>query len=126
MYKYILPILTALLICRTPARAQHWQQKVNYSIDVTLTDSTRSLDGYISIQYINNSPDTLTYIWIHCWPNAYRNDRTAFSEQLAGNGETNFYFSDPDHRGYINRLEFRVDGQLARMEDHPQYIDIIK
>jgi Peptidase family M1 domain len=126
MYKYILPILTALLICRTPARAQHWQQKVNYSIDVTLTDSTRSLDGYISIQYINNSPDTLTYIWIHCWPNAYKNDRTAFSEQRLGNGQTDFYFSNKDRRGYVNHLEFRADGQLAQMEDHPQYIDIVR
>ena len=126
MYKYILPILTALLICRTPARAQHWQQKVNYSIDVTLTDSTRSLDGYISIQYINNSPDTLTYIWIHCWPNAYKNDRTAFSEQRLENGQTDFYFSNKDRRGYMNHLEFRADGQLAQMEDHPQYIDIVR
>ena len=126
MYKYILPILTALLICRTPARAQHWQQKVNYSIDVTLTDSTRSLDGYISIQYINHSPDTLTYIWIHCWPNAYKSDRTAFSEQRLENGQTDFYFSNKDRRGYMNHLEFRADGQLAQMEDHPQYIDIIR
>jgi hypothetical protein len=124
MAKYILLILTVLTA--TNARAQHWQQQVNYSIDVTLTDSTHSLDGHISIQYINNSPDTLTYIWIHCWPNAYRNDRTAFSEQRLGNGQTDFYFSNRDRYGYINHLEFRADGQLARMEDHPQYIDIIR
>ena len=104
----------------------YWQQKVNYSIDVTLNDSAHALDGFEKIQYSNNSPDTLRYIWIHCWPNAYKNDRTAFSEQRIGNGETDFYFSDPSKRGYMNRLEFRVDGQLARMEDHPQYIDIIK
>jgi hypothetical protein len=121
----ILPLL--IFLTSLSARAQtYFQQRVNYTIDVTLQDSDRSIDGNIRIHYINHSPDTLTYIWIHCWPNAYKNDRTALSEQLAGNGETNFYFSDPDHRGYINRLEFRVDGQLARMEDHPQYIDIIK
>ncbi|HXB32577.1 MAG TPA: M1 family metallopeptidase, partial [Puia sp.] len=126
MHRYILLILTAFIAGHAPARAQHWQQQVNYSIDVTLTDSTHSLDGHISIQYINNSPDTLTYIWIHCWPNAYRNDRTAFSEQRLGNGQTDFYFSNKDRYGYINHLEFRADGQLARMEDHPQYIDIIR
>src|SRR5580658_2709200 len=128
MHRYILFILTAIVAGRSPADAQsqHWQQKVDYTIDVTLTDSTHTLDGHISIQYKNNSPDTLTYIWIHCWPNAYKNDRTAFSEQLIQNGRTDFYFSDKDHRGYINRLEFRADGRLARMEDHPQYIDIVR
>ncbi len=126
MYKYILPILAALLICRTPARAQHWQQKINYSIDVTLTDSTHSLDGRIRIGYINHSPDTLDYIWFRCWPNALRNDRTAFSEQLIRSGRTDFYFSDKSRKGYLNHLEFRVNGQLATMEDHPQYIDVIK
>jgi Peptidase family M1 domain len=125
MNKLILPILITLTTLTAGAQT-YFQQRVNYTIAVILQDSDRSIDGNIRIQYINHSPDTLTYIWIHCWPNAYKNDRTALSEQLAGNGETNFYFSDPDHRGYINRLEFRVDGQLARMEDHPQYIDIIK
>jgi hypothetical protein len=119
-------LILSFCLAATTARAQYWQQKVNYSIDVTLTDSTRSLDGNIRIQYINNSPDTLTYIWIHCWPNAYKNDRTAFSEQRLGNGQTDFYFSNKDRRGYINHLEFRADGRLARMEDHPQYIDIIR
>jgi hypothetical protein len=126
MARYVLLILTAFFAGPSLARAQYWQQKVNYSIDVTLTDSTHSLDGHISIRYVNNSPDTLNYIWIHCWPNAYKNDRTAFSEQRLGNGQSDFYFSDKDRRGYINHLEFRVDGRLARMEDHPLYIDIIK
>ena len=130
MIKTILPILTLLttsLIAGAQTRAQpYWQQQVNYTIDVTLQDSDRSIDGNIRIQYINHSPDTLTYIWIHCWPNAYKNDRTAFSEQRLDNGETDFYFSAKDQKGYINHLEFRADGRLARMEDHPQYIDIIR
>jgi hypothetical protein len=129
MNKTILPILTLLTSLTAGAQSgaqPYWQQRVNYNIDVTLTDSTHTLDGNISIQYINNSPDTLTYIWIHIWPNAYKNDRTAFSEQRLGNGQTDFYFSDKAQKGYINHLEFRADGRLARMEDHPQYIDIIR
>jgi Peptidase family M1 domain len=125
MRKAILLLLGTIALS-TLANAQYWQQQVNYTIDVTLDDTAHALDASIRIQYINNSPDTLKYIWIHCWPNAYKNDRTAFSEQRIGNGQTDFYFSDPAKRGYMNRLEFRVDGQLARMEDHPQYIDIIK
>ncbi|HVS96215.1 MAG TPA: M1 family metallopeptidase [Puia sp.] len=104
----------------------YFQQRVDYRIEVTLDDKNRSLDGFITLQYTNHSPDTLSFIWMHCWPNAYKNDRSAFSEQLLGNGRTDFYFSTQQQRGYINRLDFRVDGLEARMEDHPQYIDVIK
>jgi hypothetical protein len=124
----------ALCLFRLSARSQtaqtdprpHWQQQVGYHIDVRLDDANHALDGSIRLQYTNHSPDTLFYLWINCSPNAFKNDRTAFSEQRLENGHTDFYFSTPQQRGYINRLDFRVDGEEAKMEDHPQYIDIIK
>jgi len=119
--------LTVLAACSSQLAAQnYWQQQVDYTIDVSLNDTEHTLDGFSKIQYTNHSPDTLSFIWFHLWPNAYRNDRTAFSEQLLGNGRTDFYFSSKEQKGYINRLDFRADGVLARMEDHPQYIDIVK
>ncbi len=126
MKKLLVFLLLAFTVPLTTHAQQYWQQKVDYHIDVTLDDSDKTLDGSISIHYINNSPDTLSFIWMHCWPNAYKNDRTAFSEQLLGNGRTDFYFSNREQRGYINRLNFQADGLEAKMEDHPQYIDIIK
>ena len=122
-----------LLICclcyHLPAsfsQSEYFQQQVNYTIDVSLNDSSNSLDGFETIHYTNNSPDTLHFIWFHLWPNAYKNDRTAFSEQLLQLGRTDFYFSDENKRGYINRLDFKVDDVTAGLEDHPQYIDIAK
>jgi hypothetical protein len=108
------------------AYSQYWQQEVNYKIDVTLNDKEHTLDGWTRMEYFNHSPDTLHFIWFHIWPNAYKNDRTAFSDQLLVNGNTDFYFSDADNRGYINRLDFKVNNVTAKMEDHPQHIDIIK
>ncbi len=104
----------------------YWQQQVNYTIQVSLNDQQHSLSGSIKIEYINNSPDTLDFIWFHVWPNAYKNDKTAFSDQLLENGNTNFYFSEREDKGYINRLDFKVDGLTAETEDHPHHIDIIK
>src|SRR5215210_4736286 len=104
----------------------YWQQKVDYVIDVSLNDEARTLDGFEKITYTNHSPDTLTYIWFHLWPNAYKNDRTAYSQQALRNGNTKFYFATREQRGYINRLNFKVDGASARTEDHPEHIDIIK
>jgi hypothetical protein len=108
------------------AQSNYWQQEVHYTIDVSLNDKEHALDGTLKLQYINHSPDTLHFIWFHIWPNAYKNDRTAFSDQLLENGRKDFYFSDKEQRGYINRLDFRVNNARIRTEDHPQYIDVIK
>src|SRR5689334_7854043 len=115
-----------LLSFTSTAQVPYWQQQVNYVIDVTLNDVDHTLDAFEKLEYINHSPDTLHFIWFHVWPNAFKNDRTAFTEQGIQNGKTDFYFSDREQKGYINRLDFRVNGQPLRMEDHPQDIDIIK
>ena len=80
------------------AFSQYWQQQVNYNIDVSLNDKEHTLAGFEKIEYINNSPDTLRFIWFHLWPNAYKNDKTAFSDQLLENGNTKFYFSGKDDK----------------------------
>jgi len=108
------------------AHSQYWQQQVNYSIDVSLDDKVHTLSGFEKIEYINNSPDTITYIWFHLWPNAYKNDKTAFSDHMLENGNTRFYFSDKEDKGYINKLDFKVNNITAQVEDHPQHIDIVK
>src|SRR5690606_27697374 len=120
------PALLLLLTLESNAQDGYWQQQVNYRIDVSLNDVQHTLDGFARIEYINNSPDTLTYIWFHTWPNAYRNDKTAFSDQMIENGNTSFYFSSKEDKGYINKLDFKVNNQTAETEDHPQHIDIIK
>lgn len=97
---------------------------MNFTIEVTLNDKDHTLDGVERIEYFNNSPDTLRYIWFHLFPNAYKNDQTAFSDQLLENGNTDFYFSEKEQKGYINRLDFKVGNITATLEDHPQHIDI--
>lgn len=108
------------------AQKPYWQQQVNYSISVSLNDTEHTLDGQETMEYFNNSDDTLHFIWIHLWANAYKNDRTAFTEQQLINGTTDFYFSNEEDKGYINRLAFKVNGTIAVKEDHPQHQDIIK
>jgi len=121
-------LLTLYFHFFNPAFSQnnYRQQQVNFTISVSLNDKDHALDGFEKIEYINNSPDTLHFIWFHLWPNAYKNDKTAFSDQLLENGNTKFYFSNKDQKGYINRLDFKVDHITAKIEDHPHYIDIIK
>lgn len=107
-------------------QSNYWQQELHYRIDVSLNDKENSLDGFLKLDYKNQSPDTLTFIWFHLWPNAYKNDKTAFSEQLLENGRTDFYFSPKEKRGYINRLDFRTENNTLKTADHPLYIDMVK
>ena len=122
-------LITVLLILTQTLVAQeknYWQQQVDVQIKATLNDLDHTIDADINMRYQNNSPDTLHYIWIHLWPNAYKNDRTALSDQLLENGSTDFYFSNESNRGYINRLNFTIDDEIAKTEDHPQHQDIIR
>jgi hypothetical protein len=117
--------LLILVYTTSFSQGTYWQQETNFTITVSLNDASHSLDGFESIEYINHSPDTLKFIWFHLWPNAYKNDRTAFSEQLLKNGRTDFYFSKPEDKGYINRLDFKADGVKAEMENTIQ-IDVVR
>ena len=131
-YKFIsgkIVLLLLILAGKTivgSAQSAYWQQQVNYDIQVSLDDHKNTLDGFEKIVYFNNSPDTLTYIWFHVWMNAYKNDKTAFSEQKLVNGTTDFYFADENKKGYTGKLNFRVDNEKVLAETHPKYIDIIK
>ncbi|MBC7650163.1 MAG: M1 family metallopeptidase, partial [Deinococcales bacterium] len=123
-------IIFTFLFCKiATANCQiknYWQQQVNYTIDVQLNDKEHSLDAFEKIVYTNNSPDTLRFIWFHLWPNAYKNDKTAFSEQLLRLGRTDFYFAADSNKGYINKLAFKTDGLNAIIEPHSSHIDIVK
>jgi len=123
-------ILLVLFYCQLPTAhcqpAGYWQQQVNFTIDVTLHDADRTLDGFVKMDYTNHSPDTLRFIWIHCWMNAFKNDRTAFTDQQLENGSTAYYFSNNDSRGYMNRLDFKVNGVTAKTADHPLHQEIIQ
>lgn len=125
--KYLLSVFIVIFSLQSAiCQSTYWQQQVNYNIQVSLNDTAKTLDGFETITYYNNSPDTLKFIWFHLWPNAYKNDKTAFAEQTVQNGSSKFYFSNEDDKGYINQLDFKVDGSPANIEEHPQHIDIIK
>ena len=92
---------------------------ISYNIQVTLDDENHILNGQIDIGYTNNSPQTLNEVWIHLWPNAYKNNLTAFAKQQLENNSTSFYFAKPKARGYIDSLDFTVDAQSPQINVSP-------
>ncbi len=98
------------------AQQTYWQQQTDYKIEVTLNDTLHELDGFITINYKNNSPQPLDYIFFHLWPNAYKDQSSSFSKHQLENGDTKFYFSKPHQRGYIDKLNFKVNAEVCKME----------
>ena len=105
---------------------EYFQQKVNYTIDVKLNDEDHTLTGMEYIDYTNNSPNDLGFIWFHLWPNAYKDNSTALCKQKIEDGSTSLYYASEAERGYIDGLNFKVDGKLVRWEYDTEHIDICK
>jgi len=103
-----------------------WQQHVDTKIDVTLDDKKHFLRAYEELAYTNNSPDTLRFIYMHLWPNAYKDDRTPFERQMDVNGNSSFYYSKLKDKGYIDSLQFTVDGVPAEHYSSEKSPDIAR
>ena len=50
----------------------YWQNRANYNINVSFDPATQLLQGKETIQYFNNSPDTLQQIIIRLYPDLYK------------------------------------------------------
>ena len=50
---------------------KYWQQRADYKIRVTLNDDNQSITGSEKITYTNNSPHTLSYIWVRLDQNRF-------------------------------------------------------
>lgn len=112
--------------CFASAQEGYFQQRVAYTIQATLNDTAHTLSAYEEVVYVNNSPHTLDHIYFHLWPNAYKNNSTALAKQLLWQGKTDLYFSKPEERGYIDSLDFKVNGEKISWTYDAEHIDICK
>ncbi|CAM9590692.1 unnamed protein product [Discosporangium mesarthrocarpum] len=112
------------LVFSQAAKRPYFQQKVDYLIQVSLDDKKHQLSAFEEIVYTNNARVPLDSIFFHIWPNAYKDNSTAMSKQLLQNGNTDFYFSDESEKGYIDSLNFKVEGKKADWYYHPDHQDI--
>ncbi|HWY37416.1 MAG TPA: M1 family peptidase, partial [Bacteroidia bacterium] len=104
----------------------YWQQRVNYTINVKLNDQKHELSGFENVEYHNNSESTLTFIYFHLWPNAYKDNTTALAKQFLSQGSRSFYFAPESDRGYIDSLHFKAGDEVLRTEIDKDNPDICK
>ncbi len=61
-----------LSFCYLQAQPDRWQQRIKYSITVTMDVKTNRFTGTEKIEYWNNSPDTLSRVFLHLYWNAFQ------------------------------------------------------
>ena len=120
-----LSIFLITLACNVIGQG-YFQQEVNYTISVTLNDDDHTLSGFESFEYINNSGLPLDFIYIHVWPNAYKNNKTALAKQLYNMNNMVLEFASDEDRGYMDSLHFQVNGEDVKWEFDADHIDIVK
>ncbi len=74
----------------------YWQQRADYSIQVTLDERANTISGRERITYANNSPDSLRSLWLQLDQNLFRKDSYG-AERAAEN---------PRHGGFFKNAGF--------------------
>lgn len=49
----------------------YWQQDVAYKINARIDEQTHVIEASETLDYVNNSPDTLTFVYFHLFQNAF-------------------------------------------------------
>jgi hypothetical protein len=100
-----------LILSISPAIAQssYYQQQIDYKISVSLDPETARLAGAETINYHNNSPDTLAEIYFHLFYNAFKPD--SYLDRYY-QSQNEYYFSgiSPKSFGYVDIDLIRMNG----------------
>ncbi len=110
---------------------QYWQQEVDYKIDITLNDDKQTLSGSETIDYTNNSPDTLRYLWLQLDQNKLaensgaKTTRTAPKKKITYRGLRNAIETEEFNGGYDitkvagangKALNYVINGTMMRID----------
>ncbi len=106
--------------------ASRFHQRVAYTIDVRLDTGRHHLTGTETIRYVNESPDTLRRIALHLYPNAYRNDDTAFMRFFRRRYNLNLLPLPGSRRSWIELDDVRAGGRAVtpRIDDTIAWIPL--
>jgi hypothetical protein len=68
----LLPTPTTIRTASGAPGHAYWQQRADYAIRASLDEASRSITGAETVTYHNNSPDTLSYLWVQLDQNIYQ------------------------------------------------------
>jgi hypothetical protein len=126
LFKYLISHFLFCLTLTIPSTGKEIpnRQQVNNSLKVKLLDDQNAINVEQSMEYINNSGDTLHEIYIHLWANAFKNNKSQFARQLIRSGNYDFHFASEDKRGGYTFITFEAYGRKLGWGNYQNNEDI--
>lgn len=87
----ILPTPTETRLASGAPGSKYWQQRADYVIDITLDEVAKTISGSVQIDYYNNSPHALDYLWIQLDRNRFRPESAGHQTREAPNLDDQTY-----------------------------------
>jgi len=79
----------------------YWQNKADYNINVKLNEEKKEISGYVTINYKNNSPHVLNYLWLQLDQNLF-NKNSRGQARMPAQGRSRYGDSKSDFQGGYN------------------------
>jgi hypothetical protein len=65
---------------------KYWQNRADYNISASLDDNEHNIKGSVDVTYINNSPQSLSFLWLQLDQNIYNEESRAVASTAIGGG----------------------------------------
>ncbi len=93
----------------------YWQQDVHYTIYAKLNDSTNIISGKLKLEYTNNSPDNLPFVFFNLYNNAQAKG-SYLSDLYKNNGRRPWYGKYQKDSLGTNISSISLNGKLLQTE----------
>jgi outer membrane lipoprotein-sorting protein len=90
---------------------KYWQNRADYKITVSLDTTRHEVKGNVIISYKNNSPESLSFLWLQLDQNIYKEDSRAQATTLQTGGRW-------ANRTYTNGFEIQSVSVTQQMKTH--------
>ncbi|ATL43984.1 M1 family metallopeptidase [Elizabethkingia sp. HX WHF] len=106
--------------------AKYWQNHANYVLNITLDDAQNLFTGSAEVQYTNNSPDELKFIWFQLDQNLFKKESRGSAMIPLNNSR--YGSSNSDFEGGYTIKSVKVDGKEVKytITDTRMQVDLPK
>lgn len=102
------------------------QQNSSY-IKASLNAENNTISIQQEITYYNNSNKTLTEIFLHNWPNSFKDRKTPLSKRFIEDFKKNLYFAKKEDLGYTTVKNISIDFKsivYKELKDNPDILEL--
>ncbi|HFK5508333.1 M1 family metallopeptidase [Elizabethkingia anophelis] len=105
---------------------KYWQNNANYVLNITLDDTQNLFTGSAEVQYTNNSPDELKFIWFQLDQNLFKKESRGSAMIPLSNSR--YGSSNSDFEGGYTIKSVKVDGKEVKytITDTRMQVDLPK